>query len=499
MKTTCLALVVVACSVSVQAGSYQIVYQERITGAEHFSYIDPVLGSSLLPVAFVYTDTTDRQFLIDFVGVDSTIVIGTVHKPVMSLSLWTPDSVLVFSLSRVTAGLYWMMPDLRRIRLDANGINDSALLAVMPGWYGQSNSVQFQRILFGSLQSGAPGIVLEQSILFENYEMTQGWEYKQVSGTCIYDFNLNLQSGLRPFTALRPANLTDDPGLEYAWYYDYYYSYDFRDSYDDPNYGTWASLYAGVCLNPGDTLLSSETTAGGCLQLFADDFIPGNTLDEVLFYGKATDLTGEHASAYHAACYTFASGQPDEIWYTPLSGVTLDYVYKPQHYIAGMCGMNKMIALNYWTGQLSDSVSLDRNLTATTFFETGTNPPLLNLVGRSFDTLFVYQFGTSTDVAEEEETVLPLSFELSQNYPNPFNNETVISFSNHIRQHLTLKIYNVLGQEVVTLYDAETATGDFSVPWSGQDANHRLVASGVYFARLSSPDSAKLIKMVLLM
>jgi hypothetical protein len=483
---------------SVQAGSYRVVYQEQIEGAETYSHIDPVLGSSLLPVAFVYTDTTDRQFLIDFVGVDSTIVIGTVHKPLMSLNLWTPDSVLVFALSRMTDGLYWMMPDLRRIRLDANGINDSAVLAVMPGWYGQSNSVQFQRILFGSLQLGAPGIVLEQSILFENYETTQGWEYKQVSGACIYDFNLNLQTSLRPFTALRPGNLTDDPGLEYAWYFDYYYSYDFRDSWDDPNYGTWASLYAGVCSNSGDTLLTAETTSGTCLQLFADDFIQGNIHDEVVFYGKAVDLTGQHASAYHVACYSFASGSPEQIWYLPLSGVTLDYVYKPQHYIAGMRGLNKMIALNYWTGQLSDSVSLDRNLAATMFFETGSNPPVLNLVGRSYDTIFVYQFDTPTDVADETDIILPSSIDLAQNYPNPFNNETVISFSNHTRQRLTLKICNVLGQEVVTLYDTEAAAGDFSVAWNGQDASQRTVSSGVYFARLVSPGSAAMIKMVLL-
>jgi hypothetical protein len=150
-------------------------------------------------------------------------------------------------------------------------------------------------------------------------------------------------------------------------------------------------------------------------------------------------------------------------------------------------------------GQLSEPIDLGRSFHAWCFFESGYEEPKLNIAGLHYDTLFVYQFETPTDVFNETDNILPSSFDLTQNYPNPFNNETVISLSNHTRQRLTLKIYNILGQEVVTLYDAETAVGDFSFSWNGQDSGDRQVASGVYFARLVSPDSAKLIKMVLLM
>ena len=498
MKTTCFALVVVAWSVSVQAGSYQVVYQEQIAGAEDYVHIDPILDGGHSTLGFVYAGAMGRRFIVDLFASDTVIIIPTTYMPQMSLNIWTPDSLLVFSLSQEPGWADFFASALGRIRLDASGISYGQSIGDFPECDGAVYAILVQRISFGSLQSTETGIIFEQSVRCIDGSHNPGYDVECVSETSIYDLNLNRQPGNGPFTALRPGDLTADPGLEYAWYYDYYYSYDFRHSWNDTNYGTWASLHAGVGLNTGDTLLYDETDSGTCLKLFTDDFIPGITYDEVLFYGYAKDLTGEHDAAQHAACYGFASGQPQEIWYTPLSGVTLDYVYKPQHYVAGMRGQNKMIAFNYLTGQLTDSVSLDRNLTAVTFFETGANPPLLNLVGRRSDTIFVYQFETPTGVDDNEETVLPSSLSLTQNYPNPFNGETVIRFSNNTRQHLTLTIYNVLGQEVITLYDAETAPGDFSVLWDGQDVGRRQVSSGVYFARLVAPSGTQLMKMVLL-
>jgi len=84
----------------------------------------------------------------------------------------------------------------------------------------------------------------------------------------------------------------------------------------------------------------------------------------------------------------------------------------------------------------------------------------------------------------------PRSFDLSQNYPNPFNSETVINYqlltgSSQTTLHTTLKILNLLGQEVRTLVDDAKKSGDYSVTWDGRNNRGREVPSGIYFYLLS--------------
>jgi hypothetical protein len=76
---------------------------------------------------------------------------------------------------------------------------------------------------------------------------------------------------------------------------------------------------------------------------------------------------------------------------------------------------------------------------------------------------------------------VPESFELYQNYPNPFNPSTVISFRLPVSSRVTLKLHNVLGQEVATLVDELKQTGEYKVVW-----NAAGVPSGVYFYRLQA-------------
>jgi len=92
---------------------------------------------------------------------------------------------------------------------------------------------------------------------------------------------------------------------------------------------------------------------------------------------------------------------------------------------------------------------------------------------------------------------LPQSVSLAQNYPNPFNAETIINYQLSITNPspTTLKIYNILGQEVRTLVDKEQISGYYSVVWEGRDKEGRPVASGVYFYRLKVVgDRCKVIK-----
>ena len=80
----------------------------------------------------------------------------------------------------------------------------------------------------------------------------------------------------------------------------------------------------------------------------------------------------------------------------------------------------------------------------------------------------------------------PSSFSLSGNAPNPFNPATQIAYDVPQQAHITLAVYNVLGQEVVRLVDREQQAGRYTITWDGRNAQGQAVSSGVYLYRLAS-------------
>lgn len=79
---------------------------------------------------------------------------------------------------------------------------------------------------------------------------------------------------------------------------------------------------------------------------------------------------------------------------------------------------------------------------------------------------------------------VPETMTLEQNYPNPFNPSTMISYGLDQDAQITLKIYNVLGQEVVTLVDGFESAGIHSLFWNGIDSKGHAVAAGVYIFQM---------------
>jgi len=94
----------------------------------------------------------------------------------------------------------------------------------------------------------------------------------------------------------------------------------------------------------------------------------------------------------------------------------------------------------------------------------------------------------------ESKSETPRTFSLSQNYPNPFNPSTVIQFTVPSNGRAVLKVFNVLGQEVATLYEGIAAAGDYHQ--ATFDASR--LASGVYFSRLEYDGKTQMKKMLLL-
>ncbi len=88
---------------------------------------------------------------------------------------------------------------------------------------------------------------------------------------------------------------------------------------------------------------------------------------------------------------------------------------------------------------------------------------------------------------------IPDHFSLSQNYPNPFNPTTIISYDLPTADHVVLKVYDLLGKEVATLYNGNQNAGTYNVLF---DASK--LASGVYFYQLKAGDYTSIKKMVLL-
>ena len=97
-----------------------------------------------------------------------------------------------------------------------------------------------------------------------------------------------------------------------------------------------------------------------------------------------------------------------------------------------------------------------------------------------------------------EIKIIPASYELSQNFPNPFNPATTIRYGLPEAERVTLKVFNLLGEEVVTLIaDESKEAGYHTAIWNGRNQTGQSVASGVYVYRLRAGSLVMTKKMAL--
>jgi Secretion system C-terminal sorting domain/Concanavalin A-like lectin/glucanases superfamily len=145
----------------------------------------------------------------------------------------------------------------------------------------------------------------------------------------------------------------------------------------------------------------------------------------------------------------------------------------------------------YMDGSLIDSVSFvlqhgdDKNVSTSNFG--------MGFVFEGiFDNLKIYSLSGVTGVEDVSGSV-PSSFELTQNYPNPFNPSTVIRYAIGSKQFTTLRVYDVIGNEVATLVNEEKPAGYYEVNF---DAGY--LPSGIYFYKLQAGNFIQTKKMLLL-
>ncbi len=500
MKRLFIALCLVAAPI--RALEYQVVLETHIDGAGEFIYIDPVISVGDQLEGFVFSDGPGHclhiysiddasvrvidlegwpTYSVNYQGVGDTLHVyaahqGAIWEPSLSWLRITEDSVVVVS---------------QELEFDLSGIYTY-------GIYSSWIVSQQLQIDYGHA-GAASGVSLETCWRWNIYEWTMGESAGNCSSAWRYGLDLMDGATYERTSAILEADLASDYGCERVSFINYFYY--FNDLEPD-GYSTYcAGSFLKVTTQAGDPIVAKDSDLGGAGAIFADDFVTSLPRPELIYHGNSEDLLGiRPGNARHIACYHFGTDGVQEVWYTPVP-YSLDFchVWKDGQVLVAIQSDNRTIRMvDYTIGEFVDSVTLDRPLVAPTFFETDTGPSTLNLVGRARDTIVVYQFGIPTDApGPDESPVVPREFVLNQNHPNPFNNCTVFEYSVPTAGPVMLKLYNLLGQEVVTLVNDYQAQGAYRVSWNGTDNRGVPVASGVYFAKMSFHEANQTVKMVL--
>lgn len=139
------------------------------------------------------------------------------------------------------------------------------------------------------------------------------------------------------------------------------------------------------------------------------------------------------------------------------------------------------IPTNFITGETPDSVLIAVFIA---------NPGGLPFVGSRY---FVDDLSWSGTTDINDDNLFPANFELEQNYPNPFNPGTKISWRSPVSGHQTLKVFDVLGNEVATLVNEYRNAGSYNVDFNGSQ-----IATGIYYYQLRIGDFIETKKMLML-
>ena len=160
------------------------------------------------------------------------------------------------------------------------------------------------------------------------------------------------------------------------------------------------------------------------------------------------------------------------------------------HYTDNQLGFTDVdennIGVKYWDNQGENWVEI-QNATLNTESNTIS---FSNEEVSSYIILFDNQSVTSIT---DQQQIIPDNFALNQNYPNPFNPSTNIEFSIKTQGNYSIKIFNIIGQEVAILTNRVYAPGNYKVNWDAGD-----LTSGMYIYQLSGGNVSIYKKMILM-
>ncbi|MCI0694706.1 FG-GAP-like repeat-containing protein [candidate division KSB1 bacterium] len=123
---------------------------------------------------------------------------------------------------------------------------------------------------------------------------------------------------------------------------------------------------------------------------------------------------------------------------------------------------------------------------------------LYNFTPATDITKFTVRVGKAEALQEDLDALIPRKFALEQNFPNPFNPTTAIPITVPTTTEVKLKIYNLLGKEVKTLYSGRLDPGRHFFNWDGRDEIGNALGTGVYFYRVTTNTGFTFTKKMLL-
>ncbi|MHB1687291.1 MAG: alpha-amylase family glycosyl hydrolase [Ignavibacteriaceae bacterium] len=162
--------------------------------------------------------------------------------------------------------------------------------------------------------------------------------------------------------------------------------------------------------------------------------------------------------------------------------------------IANFSNNPTTFTINFANNIHGDSIYIDDLFqdTSSSISVSQLNYMAFNLSGYEAKVYSLQKFNSATSVTDKNNPLIR-KYELHQNYPNPFNPSTIIKYSVPKAQLVTLKVYNLLGQEVATLVNNQQNAGNYEVTFSADK-----LASGIYFYTLNAGIFVSTKKMVLL-
>jgi hypothetical protein len=274
----------------------------------------------------------------------------------------------------------------------------------------------------------------------------------------------------------------------------------------DPLNGDFTLLYNSPCIDTGaDTLVYNETTnhnMGWVVDIGANEYTGTRIL-------KNINGTGEYyfGGQVRAKINVTALGSLSEVdlivhpgethanasaslqrWYeitSTGSGATFDITlsYKDTELNGEV---ENELNLWRWDGASWDGPGISS--------DTSTTNNWLTVTGQtSFSDWIISDANDVGALPVEDEQVIASDFELLQNYPNPFNSGTIISWQSPIGSHQTLKVFDVLGNEIVTLVNEYKHAGKYKIEF-----NANTFPSGVYFYRLQAGELSETKKFILI-
>ena len=170
----------------------------------------------------------------------------------------------------------------------------------------------------------------------------------------------------------------------------------------------------------------------------------------------------------------------------------------------GFNGSGELLRIFNETDQLIDSLTFGDSLNWP--IEADGNGATLELIDAESDNSLAENWKASighgtpgkinsivTNIKEYENLIIPDRYSLSQNYPNPFNPSTTINYSLPQKGFISLKVYNLLGEEVRTLFEGIKQSGNYTARFDSEE-----LASGVYLYKLKTANYIETKKMLLL-